>query len=166
MSPEAGSLTFGLVQQISSGVPYGAMSLINPSSFMPNPGYALGPGQLEYFFTARDAFRTETSYRTDISVNYAHRLRGTAEAFFHGEILNVFNEFQLCGCGDTVFNNGGTSNLTTIGQSVIVRAPFNPYTAQPVEGVNWDKHANFGQPVSTFAFTTPRLYRFSVGVRF
>ena len=100
-------------------------------------------------------------------MNYSHRLHGTAQAFFHGEILNVFNQFQLCGCGDTVFSNGGVTNLTTIGQSVIIRpAAFNPYTTQPVEGVNWDKHANFGQPVNTFAFTTPRLYRFSVGVRF
>jgi Carboxypeptidase regulatory-like domain/TonB dependent receptor len=162
----AGSLAFGLVQQVGSGVPYGALGAINPSSFMANPGYAMAPAQLEYFFTARDAFRTEASYRTDVSVNYSHRLRGTSEAFFHGEVLNVFNQFQLCGCGDTVFNNGGVTNMTTIGQSVILRAPFNPYTTQPVEGVNWDKHANFGQPVNTFAFTTPRLYRFSIGIRF
>ena len=40
------------------------------------------------------------------------------ELFFHGEVLNVFNQFQLCGCGDTVFNNGGVTDLTTIGQSV------------------------------------------------
>jgi Carboxypeptidase regulatory-like domain/TonB dependent receptor len=167
MNTSAGSLAFGLVQQVGSGVPYGAQGLINPLSFMANPGYALPPAQIEYFFTARDAFRTETSYRTDLSVNYSHRLRGTSEAFFHGEILNVFNQFQLCGCGDTVFNNGGVTNLTTIGQSVVVRpVPFNPYTTQPVQGVNWDTHTNFGQPASTFAFTTPRLYRFSIGVRF
>ena len=56
--------------------------------------------------------------------------------------------------------------MTTIGQSVVLRAPFNPYTTQPVEGVNWVPHTNFGTPLNTFAFTTPRLFRFSVGVRF
>ena len=167
VSRSAGTIDVGLVQQIGSGVPYGALGVINPVQFMANPGYAIPPGQIEYFFTARDAFRTEATFRTDLSLNYSHRLYGTAHAFFHGEILNIFNQFQLCGCGDTVFNNGGITNMTTIGQSVIVRpVPFNPYTTQPVQGVNWDKHANFGQPTSTFAFTTPRLYRFSVGVRF
>ncbi|MEO5741975.1 MAG: TonB-dependent receptor [Vicinamibacterales bacterium] len=167
MNPSAGSLAFGLVQQIGSGVPYGAIGLINPSSFMTNPGYALPPAQLDYYFMARDAFRTETTYRTDASVNYSYGLRGTSQLFFHGEVLNVFNQFQLCGCGDTVFNNGGSSNLTTIGQQpVVLRAPFNPFTTQPIEGINWVPHANFGKPASTFAYTTPRLFRFSVGVRF
>ncbi len=88
MNPSAGSLAIGLVQQFGSGVPYGAIGLINPLSFMANPGYALPPAQIEYFFTPRDAFRTEATYRTDVSVNYSYRLRGTAEAFFHGEVLN------------------------------------------------------------------------------
>jgi len=166
MNSSAGSLDIGLVQQFGSGVPYGAVTVINPTSFMANPGYALPPSQIEYFFTARDAFRTEATYRTDASVNYSYRLRGASEVFFHGEVLNVFNQFQLCGCGDTVFNNGGLTNMTTIGTSVILRAPFNPYTTQPVQGTNWDTHSNFGTPLNTFAFTTPRLFRFSVGVRF
>jgi len=167
MDVSAGALAFGLVQQFGSGVPYGVVGAINPLSFLANPGYVLPPSQIEYFFTARDAFRTEATYRTDVSVNYSHGLRGTAEAFFHGEVLNVFNQFQLCGCGDTVFNNGGTTNLTTIGlQPPVLRAPFDPYKTQPVEGVHWDRHPNFGTPATTFAFTTPRLYRFSVGIRF
>lgn len=172
VAPSAGSLTFGLVQQVGSGVPYGAMGLVNPRAFVTNPGYVTPPAAIEYFFTARDAFRTETTYRTDVSVNYSHRLpgggRANPEVFFHGEVLNLFNAFQLCGCGDTVFNNGGSSNLTTIGQSVSVlsAAPFNPYTTEPVQGVNWDKNANFGTPLNALAYTSPRLFRFSVGVRF
>jgi hypothetical protein len=166
MDASAGALVFGLVQQIGSGVPYGVLGTINPSSFITNPGYAIAPAQLEYYFTARDAFRTETTYRTDLSVNYSYRLR-TSELFFHGEMLNVFNQFQLCGCGDTVFNNGGVTNLTTIGQQpAVIRAAFNPYTTEPVEGVHWTRHPSFGQAASTFAFTTPRLFRFSVGIRF
>jgi hypothetical protein len=166
MDPSAGSLAIGLVQQFGSGVPYGAVAGVSTLGSIINPGYAIPPAQIEYFFTARDAFRTEATYRTDISVNYSYRLRGNAEAFFHGEVLNVLNQFQLCGCGDTVFNNGGVTNMTTIGQSVVLMAPFNPYTTQPAKGVNWNPHANFGTPTSAFAFTTPRLFRFSAGVRF
>ena len=172
MESSAGSLTFGAVQQVSSGVPYGALGIINPTSYLTNPGYVTPPAQVEYYFTARDAFRTETSYRTDISVNYSHRLsvRGgvSPELFFHGEVLNIFNQFQLCGCGDAVFNNGGASNMTTIGQSVVLvpSAPFNPYTVEPVEGVNWSKHSNFGTALNAGAYTMPRVFRFSFGVRF
>ena len=171
LAERAGSLTFGFAQQLASGVPYGAVGMINPSSFITNPGYVTPPMAIEYFFTARDAFRTESTYRTDFSTNYSHRIGvgpSRPELFFHGEVLNVFNQFQLCGCGDTVFNNGGLSNLTTIGQAVqiVTSAPFNPYTTKPVEGVNWRKHPNFGTPLNTFAYTSPRLFRFSVGLRF
>jgi hypothetical protein len=172
LPPSVGSLSFGMVQQIGSGVPYGAMGMINPRNFVTNPGYATPPAAIEYFFTARDAFRTETTHRTDLSVNYSHRVPGggsaSPELFFHGEILNVFNGFQLCGCGDTVFNNGGITNMMTIGQAVslISATPFNPYTTEPVQGVNWDKHANFGTPLNALAYTSPRLFRFSMGIRF
>jgi hypothetical protein len=170
LSPTAGDVTFGLVQQIGSGVPYGAVGIINPTSFVVNPGYVTPPTQVEYYFTSRDAFHTEATYRTDLSVNYGYRLHrggGTQpELFFHGEALNVFNQFQLCGCGDSVFTNGGVSNNTNIGQGVRVLAPFNPFTATPVKGTNWDYAANFGTGLNAFAYTSPRIFRFSVGVRF
>jgi hypothetical protein len=166
-----GSLSVGAVQQIGSGVPYGAVTSINATSFITNPGYSTPPTQLEYYFTDRDAFRTETSYRTDLSVNYGYRLGSgtmTPELFFHGEVLNVFNQFHLCGCGDSVFSNGGASNLTTISQQIVLNplAPFNPYESQPVEGVNWAKHPSFGTALNSGAYTMPRIFRFSVGVRF
>ena len=183
--PGAGSLTFGLLQQIGSGVPYGAVSLINAVPFVvPPPGYLTPQAPLqgvEYYFTARDAFRTETTYRTDVSINYAYRIHtGSAqpELFFHGEVLNVFRDFQVCGCGGSAFTNGGTTDLTTIGQAV--RTPrnspagtfqtFNPFSTTPARGVNWDFNTTpgsaFGTALSHLAYTTPRLYRFSVGVRF
>ncbi len=167
-----GPLTLGLVQQYASGVPYGAVGLINPTPFVQNPGYVTPPTQVEYYFTARDAYHTKPTYRTDLSVNYAFRLPHAGstqpEVFFHGEILNAFNQFQLCGCGDSVFNNGGVSNLTKINQAVrvITAAPFNPFTDTPVKGVNWDTATTFGSAVDALAFTSPRIFRFSVGVRF
>jgi hypothetical protein len=44
--------------------------------------------------------------------------------------------------------------------------PFNPFTTTPVRGVNWNYNANFGTPLNRFAFTTPRMFRISFGVRF
>jgi hypothetical protein len=172
ISASAGALTLGLVQQMGSGAPYGALGLINPRAFVVNPGYLTPPAQIGYFFTARDAFRTEATYRTDIAVNYSYRIGNIGgpepQVFFHGEVLNIFNQFQLCGCGENVFRNGGITDLGTIGQGVqvITAAPFNPFTTQPVQGVNWNYNANFGTPLNAFAYTSPRIFRFSVGVRF
>lgn len=174
----AGALVIGVLEQMASGAPYGAVGFLNPTPFVTNPGYVTPPaGGVEYYFTNRDAFRTEATYRTDLSVNYAYRIRATAatepEIFFHGEVLNLFNQFQLCGCGASVFNNGGATDLTTIGSTVRtpLTAPtafqaFNPFTLTPVSGVNWDYAPNFGTALTALAYTSPRTFRFSVGVRF
>ena len=166
-----GAIAVGLLQQVGSGVPYAALGTVNPTSFKTNPGYVTPPGNLEYFFLGRDPFRTETTYRTDVSVNYGYRLGRVSdlrpELFFHGELLNVFNQFQLCACGENVFRNGGIVDLATIGQGVRIIAPqFNPYTTEPVENVHWAKQPNFGAAVDRFAYTSPRTFRFSAGVRF
>ena len=170
-SPSSASgVTLGIVQQVSSGVPYAAIGLINPSTFVDNPGYVTPLASTEYFFSGRDPFHTATNYRTDLSVNYSYRLLHAGgpqpELFFHGELLNVFRDFQLCGCGASVFNNGGSSDQTTINQGVRIIVPFNPFTTTPVRGVNWDLQPNFGTAVNAFSFTSPRIFRFSVGVRF
>ena len=116
----AGSVTFGLLQQIGSGVPYGAVAPLTATTFgVQNPGYVTpgAPnGTIDYYFTARDAFRTATTYRTDLSINYGRRLRAGGaqpELFFHGEVLNIFNQFQLCGCGGSAFSNGGSVDIST-----------------------------------------------------
>ena len=182
----AGALDLSLLYSTASGVPFGlggatatapgtAVGQIDPRPYVTNPGYAnplASSATLEYFFFPRDEYRTETQHRTDFSLNYKHRVVSTAEVFFHGEVLNIFNGFQLCGCGGTVFNNGGGSDIRTINTSVLTRSntatlqAFNPFTETPVEGVHWRLGPTFGQPTSRFAYTTPRTFRFSVGVRF
>ena len=69
--------------------------------------------------------------------------------------------------------NGGGVALNTIGSGVLtsINAPatlvrFNPFTETPVQGVNWNYGPNFGTPVNRFAFTSPRMFRLSFGVRF
>lgn len=175
-----GSVNLGVVHQFNSGVPYGAVGQINPRPFVTNPGYAtpLGSGAtVDYWFLPRDAFRTEGSNRTDLAINYGYRIPAAGqsiELFAHAEVLNLFNVFDLCGCGGTVFQNGGGSNLALVNQGVnspgtAGMVTFNPFTQTPVEGVNWSKRTGaggFGTAVNQLSYTTPRTFRFNVGVRF
>jgi outer membrane receptor protein involved in Fe transport len=182
MAERAGRLDLGLLFGAASGVPFGqntnpgtAAGQIDPRPYVPDLGYKQPLGSsttIDYFFFPRDEYRTEAQYRTDLSVNYAYRFFGSAEAFFHAEVLNVFNQFQLCGCGGTVFNNGGGSDLRTINTSVLTASNtatlqrFNPFTETPVEGTHYRLGPTFGQAASRFAYTSPRTFRFNVGVRF
>jgi Carboxypeptidase regulatory-like domain/TonB dependent receptor/TonB-dependent Receptor Plug Domain len=183
MASTAGSLDVGIVYGAASGTPYtfggataGApgtgVGRINSSPFVTNPGYATPVTSVEYYFFERDEYRTEAQFRTDLSVNYQYRLAGGVDLFFHSEVLNVFNQFQLCGCGGTVFNNGGGSDIRTINTAVLTAAnsgtlqPFDPFTTTPVRGVNWNLGPTFGAAVNRFAYTSPRTFRFNFGVRF
>jgi hypothetical protein len=183
LSSHAGSLDLGIVQTMASGTPYtfgGAtdqspgtgVGRINSNPYVANPGYATPVSSVEYYFFERDAYRTEAQYRTDLSVNYQYRVGGGADVFFHAEVLNIFNKFQLCGCGATVFNNGGASDMRTINNGVLTAAnsgtmqPFNPFTTTPVQGVNWNLNPTFGTASSRFAYTSPRTFRFNLGVKF
>jgi hypothetical protein len=176
-------LTLSVLQMMESGVPYGAAnsSGVDPRPYVTNPGYlAPPPGTVtSYYFTARDAFRTEGQVRTDFAANYARRLPGAGrlELFGQLQILNLFNQSQLCACGGTIFGTGGGGNAGGVNTQRIdtaVRtpvttatlAPFNPFTTTPVQGVNWDLGPNFGRAVSRFAYTTPQSVRVSFGVRF
>jgi outer membrane receptor protein involved in Fe transport len=179
MGEAIGGIDLGVVQTLESGVPYGAVGAINTIPYSPaglylNPSGNRADGFWDYYFTGRDAFRTEANYRTDLALNYAYRLPGLSrvQLFFHGEVLNVFNVAQLCGCGGTVFSNGGATSLSRINLGVLTAAnspamrPFNPFTEAPVEGTHWAKGSTFGRQVSQLSWTTPRTFRFSVGARF
>jgi outer membrane receptor for ferrienterochelin and colicin len=156
-----GSFTLGVLEQISSGTPYGANGAVDTRPFVTNPGYLTPPASVGYWFTARDAFLTDSVTRTDLALNYSHGLgigRKT-ELFFRGTVLNVFNEQAI----DDI-NNLNTTVLTRNNNSTL--QAFNPFTTQPVEGVHWRKGDTFGQPTSRFAYQTPRTLSFSVGLRF
>ena len=45
-------------------------------------------------------------------------------------------------------------------------AAFNPLTTTPVGGHELGYGANFGTPLNRFAFTSPRTFRMTFGVRF
>jgi hypothetical protein len=157
----AGDLTVGLVQSINSGTPYGALGNITIRPYVPaNLGYRGAPASVPYFFTARDAFRADASSSTDIAATLNYRVFGQAQGFFKADVLNLFDQAAIV--NPFFVNTGVLTNVTTAARY----AAFNPFTETPVEGVNWDKAATFGQPQSRFAYQTPRTFRFSVGMRF
>jgi outer membrane receptor for ferrienterochelin and colicin len=187
--PKVEGLTVSLLQDFATGVPYGAggglpvgqsgfsaSAFVNAAPYVTNPGYVTPQGgpRETYYYTARDAFRTEISRRTDMAVNYSYRVPGarSVEAFVQGQLLNLFNVQDMCACGADVFNNGGNMAVSRIGSGVLnpVNTPslraFNPFTETPELGVNWNYNANFGTPLNRFAFTSPRTFRMSFGVRF
>jgi hypothetical protein len=172
-------LTLSGLQTLTSGVPYGAVNTsgINPIPYVANPGYLTPPpgSATTYYYTARDAFRTDGERRTDFAANYVYKIKGAHNVQLFGQlqVLNIFNQFQLCGCGGTVFTNGGAVFSSRIDQTVLtpVTNPgtyqaFNPFTTTPVQGVNWQYGPIFGQALNRFAYTTPREIRISFGVRF
>jgi len=159
MPRAAGDLTLGVLQHAESGTPYGARGSVRTFGLVDDPGYLLPPDTVNYYFTPRDAFTTEPMYRTDLSLNYSRPV-GTLQFFADMHLLNAFNQFQ-------VFNRGSinTTVLTAVDDPDQF-ATFDPFTEQPVEGVHWGRGPKFGQPTSAGAYTTPRTFRFSVGVRF
>jgi hypothetical protein len=191
--PKVEGLMVSLLQAIESGVPYGAGGLpltgsssngIDPRPYVTNPGYVSPPTgtPTAYLYTARDAFRTEGQRRTDFAANYDFGINSGGKRvglFMQAQVLNLFNQFQLCACGAvSVFANPGApgtgAGLQTIDRTI--RTPpapstsgvvtFNPFTTTPVEGTNWVKGPNFGHALNRFAYTTPRTFRLTFGVRF
>jgi hypothetical protein len=179
----APGLTLSLLQSLESGVPYGAINTngLNPQPYVTNPGYLTPPTSTvtTYYFTDRDAFHTEGQKRTDLAINYVYRLASTrAQLFVQTQILNLFDQFQLCGCGSTVFGTGSAANaggvntqridttVLTPGTSAAQFASFNPFTTTPVQGTNWALGPNFGRAANRLAYTTPRTFRLSFGIRF
>jgi hypothetical protein len=191
--PRVEGLSVSVVQQVASGAPYGAggggganpqgqigfsaSAVVDARTYVTNPGYATpqGAASENYYYTARDAFRTESLRRTDIAVNYTLPLDLGARQltpFLQIQVINLFNNQDLCACGGDVFTNSGGVALNRIGSGVLAPvgtsplARFNPFTETPVQGVNWNYNTNFGTPLNRFAFTTPRMFRMSFGVRF
>ena len=91
---------------------------------MTDPGYVTpqGAASENYYYTARDAFRTESLRRTDIAVNYTLGLGTGARQltpFVQIQVINLFNNQDLCACGSDVFTNSGGVALNRIGSGVL-----------------------------------------------
>jgi outer membrane receptor protein involved in Fe transport len=186
------TLTPGLLQSINTGTPYGAYGSIRSYPYVPanlacsSPTqtncYLNPPPAVTYYFTPRDAYRTNTINRTDISLNLAGKV-GPVELFVMPQVFNLLNNQ-----GVTFVNNTAALNTsvlvgtgTTPNANGLVR--FNPFTTTPVEcpqadtagqcaamGANWKKSAQFGQPTSGSSsqpsFQIPRQWLLTFGARF
>ena len=157
-----GTFTVAIFEQIQSGTPYGALGGVATGAYVTNPGYEQPPSTVNYWFTDRDAFRTETMFRTDFSLNYAYRLAARGEIFGQIQVLNLFNQFQLFNINSNAID---TTVLTAFDDPDRFQR-FNPFTERPVQGVHWDYDENFGEPVGAAAYTLPRTFQFALGVRF
>ncbi|HWS71143.1 MAG TPA: TonB-dependent receptor [Thermoanaerobaculia bacterium] len=156
-----GRLNVSLLQSYDSGLPYSAAGAINVTRYAgapANPGYASIPNGL-YYFSDRGAFRTDDIRSTSLAVRYARNIAGNAELFAQGDLLNVFNEHRIADPSRL-----GTG-VTTAATSTTLQ-PFNPFTDTPVEGMHYQRAANFGQPLNNLAYQPPRTVRLSFGFRF
>jgi outer membrane receptor for ferrienterochelin and colicin len=159
-----GELSVSVLQSFDSGLPYEAVGQIDSRPYVNDPGYANEPTRVAYFFTERGAFRTDDVHRTDLNLNWSHRLPGLGkrtELFFRATVLNAFDNRAVADNNDnrlqlTVFTNSNRGTL----------ARFNPFTETPVRGVHYDLPADFGQPQSRDAYQAPRQFSFSAGFRF
>ncbi len=189
-----GPVTFtpGLLWSINTGTPYGASGSIRSYPYVPanlactssteTNCYLNPPTTVTYYFTPRDAYRTSTINRTDLSLNISAKV-GPVELFVMPQIFNLFNNQ-----GVTFVNNTGAVNTsvltgtgTTPNANGLVR--FNPFTTAPIEcpqtdtagqcaalGANWKKGPQFGNPVSGSStapsFQIPRQWLITFGARF
>ena len=86
----------------------------------------------------------------------------------------LFRDVQLFAQSDLLnaFNRAGIADPTRIGTTVTTAATstslqtFNPHAETPVEGVHYQRAANFGQALNNLAYQTPRTVRLSLGFRF
>jgi hypothetical protein len=173
-----GVLNISAIQSYDTGVPYGAVGAVRSRLYVTNPGYVTPPSSVNYYYTARDAFRTDTVKATDLALNFSTKIAGLVELFIQPKIYNLFN------------NRGGLPTNTSSGDLAVnatVRTAvssgggantflnFNPFTTTPVQrphndttvkDANWDFGPTFGQPRNVRDYQTPRQFEVSVGLRF
>ncbi|HVT17428.1 MAG TPA: TonB-dependent receptor [Thermoanaerobaculia bacterium] len=152
-------LSAGVLESYASGIPYGAVGAVDSRPFVTNPGYVRPPSTVAYYYTARDAFHTDNVASTDLTLNYSYQWNAwskTVEVFVQPQVLNVFNQHGALNVDASI--NDPTTDKT--------KAPFNPFTTKPVEGVNWSKAPTFGKPQVPTDYQLARTFRFSVGFRF
>jgi hypothetical protein len=153
-----GRVTIGLVQRVESGIPWSAIGNINPSAYVVNPGYARPPTSVQYYFSARGAYHTDTVTATDLSATWTWKVAGTKrmQVYCRGALMNVFNQAAVQRMSRTV--------LTRIDNTTY--AAFNPFTETPVRGVHYEYGTDFGKPTSPNDYQAPREFTLALGVRF
>lgn len=191
-----------LLQSYDAGAPYGLNGTVSTTNaagqyFAQNvPGYISAPATVRYWFTARDAFKTEDVWRTDLALNISIKALKNVELFLQPEVLNLFNNQAVLSVGSSVRTRSSAGTAAF--------AEFNPFTDQPVQVTDipvdsripvptnghWSyafqtlaagsaycianglpsnvpcRFVTTGQASSPSSYQQPRLFRVSVGIRF
>jgi hypothetical protein len=158
-----------LLQRYLSGTPYSASSayaLVSP--YVTNPGYASPPDFQTYYFTNRDAYRTDSIMPTDLGMTFDLKIAGL-DLWVNGRVTNAFNKQKVVAPNTTVYTAYNGRGLSS----------FNPFTDTPKEcpqgstsaqckalGANWMKGPSFGQATIPGSYQTPRTYFVNFGSRF
>jgi len=162
-----GNFNLGLIQAYDTGAPYGAVGAVRSYLYAtpPTPAYITRPSSVTYWYTARDAFRTDDIKRTDLSLTYTIRVFSSVEIFVQPQVINLFNNQGVLAVDTTVRTavSPGTGNTFQ---------NFNPFTTIPVKRTgsettaNWDYGPNFGKARSALDYQQPRTFLLTAGVRF
>jgi hypothetical protein len=156
------NLSLSLLQSYLSGSPYSAIANIDNAlglEYVGNPGYITPPAFVDYYFSGRGEYTTDSITSTDLAVNYSFIIptgNRSLEVYVQPEVLNVFNEQGAVRVNTSVLTAANDPTLQF----------FNPLTETPAEGVHWRKSESFGKPISEGHYQQPRTFRVSVGVRF
>ena len=113
------------------------------------------------WFEPRDTYRTDNVHSTDLALNFGFFIGKSVEIFIQPEVSNVFNESAAVTVNTKIDTRGN-------GCSSSVCQYFNPFDASytPVEGLDWVKGPDFGEPTTEGSYQLPRTFRVSLGVRF
>jgi hypothetical protein len=154
LSSRRHNLSVSALVSFETGRPfYAAGEITGLDAYVDNPGYATPETYQTYFFSARDAYRTDDIVRFDLELDYSFfvlALGTELEVFIQPEIRNLFNQHGVIDVDDYVQPLTG----------------FDPWTETPVEGVHYRLGESFGEPVAESHFQQPREFRISLGLRF
>ncbi len=133
-----------------------------------NPGYLTPPASVAYFFGGRGTVKSDNITRTDLAINYKFRLARGIDFFIQPQVFNLFDEHGVQSFNQEVLTAVDCSGGSTQGPSCPAGGlkAFDPFTETPAEGVNYIKGPGFGKPERVSDYQTPRIFRFSVGIKF
>jgi outer membrane receptor protein involved in Fe transport len=179
-----GNFNFSLLQRFDSGTPYSVTGAIDVTQedgcdvCRANNGmYVTVPTAVTYYFSKRGEFRWDDVTSTDLAVNYSLPI-GPVQLFVQGEMLNVFNESAQVGGNLSVFtarNRGDLQYFDPFSTPVqsLIECPQGAQASQcEAMGAHWQKGLRFGDATTSTTqaaqghYQLPRIYRFSVGLRF
>ena len=162
--------TFGGAAATSPGTGIGQ---INPIPYVTNPGYATPVSRVEYYFFPRDEYRTEAQFRTDLSLNYEYTTGRQSQRVLPWRGVEPLQPVPALWLRGTRLQqrrwqrHPHHQQRGADGRQLGDAASRSTRLRQtPVQGVNWNLNPTFGTPANRFAYTSPRTFRFNLGVRF